>query len=171
MVNEQIRKVAEYICALNPTIDAAAYVEQLNILYGAIYELISDSEDYSNELIAIEEERIKTHGTSICKRITNPVMLLMEYSQIAFSLAKKSYLSNEKYAVAPFLKNIISQLFSSELIGEKKRKNFVFLFLKQNWTLVMLPETMLFQVSEWHQSLENHKIGGRYNGTLWKKPE
>lgn len=122
MVNEQIRKVAEYICALNPTIDAAAYVEQLNILYGAIYELISDSEDYSNELIAIEEERIKTHGTSICKRITNPVMLLMEYSQIAFSLAKKSYLSNEKYAVAPFLKNIISQLFSSELIGEKEKK-------------------------------------------------
>lgn len=31
-------------------------------------------------------------------------------------------MSNEKYAVAPFLKNIINQLFSSELIGEKEKK-------------------------------------------------
>ena len=27
MVNEQIHKVAKYICALNPTIDAAAYAD------------------------------------------------------------------------------------------------------------------------------------------------
>ena len=35
MVNEQIHKVAKCVCSLNPTIDAAAYAEQLNILYGA----------------------------------------------------------------------------------------------------------------------------------------
>lgn len=122
MVNEQIHKVAKYICALNPTIDAAAYAEQLNILYGAIYEISLDGKDYANELIAIEEDRIKAHGTSISKRITNPIMLMMEYSQIAFSLAQKSYTSKEKYAVAPLLKTIMSQLFSSELIGEKEKK-------------------------------------------------
>ena len=122
MVNEQIHKVAKYICALNPAIDAAAYAEQLNILYGAFYGLASDGEDYSNELISIEEDRIKAHGTSISNRITNPIMLMMEYSQIAFSLAQKSHSSKEKYAVAPFLKNIMSQLFSSERIGEKEKK-------------------------------------------------
>lgn len=122
MVNEQIHKVAKYICALNPTIDAAAYAEQLNILYGAIYEISLDGKDYANELIAIEEDRIKAHGTSISKRISNPIMLMMEYSQIAFSLAQKSYTSKEKYAVAPLLKTIMSQLFSSELIGEKEKK-------------------------------------------------
>ena len=47
---------------------------------------------------------------------------MMEYSQIAFSLAQKSHSSKEKYAVAPFLKNIMSQLFSSERIGEKEKK-------------------------------------------------
>lgn len=122
MVNEQIHKVAKYICALNPTIDAAAYAEQLNILYGAIYEINLDGKEYTNELIAIEEDRIKAHGISISKRITNPIMLMMEYSQIAFSLAQKSYTNKEKYAVAPLLKTIMSQLFSSELIGEKEKK-------------------------------------------------
>ena len=124
MVNEQIHRVAKYICALNSDIDVTAYEEQLNVLYGAIYEIASDSEDYSDELISIEEDRIKVHGTSIINRITNPIMLVREYSQIAFSLAQKSHLSKEKYAVAPLLKYIVSQLFSSELIGEKEKKEF-----------------------------------------------
>lgn len=59
MVNEQIHKVAKYICASNPDIDAASYEEQLNILYSAI----SDGEDYFNELISIEEDRLEAHGT------------------------------------------------------------------------------------------------------------
>lgn len=122
MINEQIRKIAKYICALNPAIDAAAYTEQLNILYGAIYEITPDGKDYANELIAIEEDRIKAHGSAISRRINNPIMLMMEYSQIAFTLAQKSYSSKEKYAVAPLLKTIMSELFSSELIGAKEKK-------------------------------------------------
>lgn len=46
----------------------------------------------------------------------------MEYSLIAFSLAQRSHLNKEKYAVAPLLKDIVSQLLSSELFSENVKK-------------------------------------------------
>lgn len=123
MTNKQIEKIAKYIYAVNSDINITDYRKQLNILYGAIYEFTANNEDYSQELIAIEEERLKLYGISISKRITNPIALLTEYSLIAFFLAQKSYMNKEKWAVAPLLKNIMEQLFSSELIDEKNRKD------------------------------------------------
>lgn len=122
MINEQIQKVAKYICALNPAIDAAAYLEQLNILYGAIYEIGSHGAEYTNELIEIEENRVSHYGPSIAGRIANPSVLMMEYSQIAFFLAQQSHFHQKKYAVAPALRSIVQQLFASELIDEKGKK-------------------------------------------------
>ena len=77
-MNAEILKLSKYICSLNAEIDFEAYAEQLNMLYGAIYETDTFIPIMFDEMVEIETTRIKANGISITKVINNVETLILE---------------------------------------------------------------------------------------------
>lgn len=120
-MNGEVIKLSKYICSFNSGIDAEAYAEQLNMLYGAIYEMGAFQPAMFDEIVEIENSRIKKYGASITQLITNAEMLILEYSKIAFNLATNSLYSNRAFRIAVPLKNVFAELVHSPLIDQEKR--------------------------------------------------
>lgn len=89
-MNGEILKLSKYICSFNSEIDAEAYAEQLNMLYGAIYEMDAFVPIMFDEIVEIESTRIKANGVNVTNLINNVEMLILEYSKIAFDLGRKT---------------------------------------------------------------------------------
>jgi len=120
-MNGEILKLSKYICSFHSDIDADAYAEQLNMLYGAVYEMNAFIPIMFDEIVEIETTRIKANGVNIIKMINNVEMLIIEYSKIAFDLGRKSLYENRAFHIASALKVVFSELTSSTLI-EKDMK-------------------------------------------------
>lgn len=117
-MNGEIMKLSKYICSFNAGIDVDAYAEQLNVLYGAVYELDAFIPIMFDEIVEIETARIKANGVNVIKLINNVEMLILEYSKIAFDLGRKSLYENRAFRIASALKLVISELASSSLIDK-----------------------------------------------------
>lgn len=117
-MNGEILKLSKYICSFNSEIDAEAYAEQLNMLYGAIYEMDAFVPIMFDEIVEIENTRIKANGVNVTKLINNVEMLILEYSKIAFDLGRKSLYENRAFRIASALKIVITELASSSLIDK-----------------------------------------------------
>lgn len=117
-MNSEILKLSKYICSLNAEIDFEAYAEQLNMLYGAIYESDTFIPIMFDEMVEIETTRIKANSISITKVINNVETLILEYSKIAFDLARKSLYGNRAFRIASVLKVVFSELINSSVINK-----------------------------------------------------
>lgn len=117
-MNGEILKLSKYICSLNAGIDVDAYAEQLNMLYGAVYELDAFIPIMFDEIVEIETARIKSNGVDVIKLINNIEMLIIEYSKIAFDLGRKSLYENRAFRIASALKVVFSELVGSALIDK-----------------------------------------------------
>lgn len=117
-MNAEILKLSKYICSLNAEIDFEAYAEQLNMLYGAIYETDTFIPIMFDEMVEIETTRIRANGISITKVINNIETLILEYSKIAFDLARKSLYENRAFRIASVLKVVFSELINSSVINK-----------------------------------------------------
>lgn len=115
-MNGEILKLSKYICSFNSNIDADAYAEQLNMLYGAVCELDAFIPIMFDEIVEIEMARIKANGVYVIKLINNIEMLIIEYSKIAFDLGRKSLYENRAFRISSALKAVFSELVSSTLI-------------------------------------------------------
>lgn len=114
-MNGEILKLSKYICSFNSEIDAEAYAEQLNMLYGAVYEMDAFIPIMFDEIVEIENTRIKANGV---KLINSVEILILEYSKIAFDLGRKSLYENRAFRIASALKLVFSELASSSLIDK-----------------------------------------------------
>ena len=86
MINDSIVKIARYLTTPGSPLDQSEYEKQLNFIYGAIYECGLSSPAMFDEIVAIEQENSRMNSRSSC--ITTPESLVMEYSRIAFLLAR-----------------------------------------------------------------------------------
>lgn len=117
-MNGEILKLSKYICSFNSEIDAEAYAEQLNMLYGAVYEMDAFVPIMFDEIVEIENTRIKANGVNVVKLINSVEILILEYSKIAFDLGRKSLYENRAFRIASALKLVFSELASSSLIDK-----------------------------------------------------
>ena len=123
-MNGEILKLSKYICSFHSEIDAEAYVQQLNMLYGAIYEMDVFQPIMFDEIVDIENSRIKANGVNVIKVINGVETLILEYSKIAFDLARKSLYENRAFRICSALKVVFSELASSSLINKEKKMSF-----------------------------------------------
>lgn len=117
-MNGEILKLSKYICSFNSKIDTEAYAEQLNMLYGAVYEMDAFIPIMFDEIVEIENTRIKANGVNVVKLINSVEILILEYSKIAFDLGRKSLYENRAFRIAAALKLVFSELASSSLIDK-----------------------------------------------------
>ena len=122
MENHQFIHIANQIINSVGVRSSDCYLMQLNMLYGAIDELNLWSQNILEEVIEIERERYKKQGLAIENKITNAVMLVFEYSSIAFALANRSLTENKTFEIAKPLKEILSQLVIVSLSDEERKK-------------------------------------------------
>lgn len=127
IIKDEIIQLTKYLSSFLHGIDEDLYVEQLNMLYGALVELKAWSPSIIDEVAEIERDRYEKQGVAIEKKLTNAYSLMTEYSSIAFSLANRSLVDNKAFAVAAYLKEIFAQLVSFSLNKEEKRtaKNMI----------------------------------------------
>ena len=121
IIKDEIIQLTKYLSSFLRGIDKDLYVEQLNILYGALVELKAWSPSIIDEIADIERDRYQKQGVAIEKKLTNAYSLMMEYSSIAFSLANRSLLENRAFIIAAYLKEVFAQLVSSSLSQEDKK--------------------------------------------------
>lgn len=122
MINNEILKIAKYLTALDTSLNQNEYENQLNVIYGAIYEFGLSSPTMFDEIVSIEQERTSNCGSGITSRAMTPKSLVLEYSKIAFLVAQNSFEKNIVYAVAKPLKVIFDELVSSDVISSEEAK-------------------------------------------------
>lgn len=114
--------LAEYLCSSNNAIDVKGYAAQIRTIYGRVFDPDIFENIMFDELVEIESERIKQYGPSIAFRVSNAETLITEYSEIAFKMAQKGYLSNRVFICAVPLSEMFYDFVSSDFTNRELKE-------------------------------------------------
>ena len=122
-MNENLIRIAQDLCSENNGMNCEEYANQLNILYGAIFEVGAFDAKIEEEIKEIEKGRIALYKEKICKVVTGPASLVSEYSTISFALAQKSLLNGSVYKIASILDEVISEFSKEGYLSPAEKEN------------------------------------------------
>ena len=119
-----INGIVNQVCSRHPEINKEKYFRQVSIVYGALSDTYCSDPKLNQEIIEMEEERISRNGINIESSIRCAIDLLVEYSTISFSLAKKSLFENKGYGMAQPLKELLNGLLTSGSISMHDQREY-----------------------------------------------
>ena len=123
MAKDDISKIVVHMCHLYQFLDKELYAEQINMLYGAIFQIRSISTDLEHEIIELEKERIRCYGGTVENTIKDVVTLIREYSKWSFYLAERSFEYNKSYEIAKELQKVFTGLVDTKSLVNETMKN------------------------------------------------
>ena len=123
MAKDDISKIVVHMCRLYKFLDKELYAEQINMLYGAIFQIRSISTDLEHEIIELEKERIRCYGGTVENTIKDVVTLIREYSKWSFYLAERSFEYNKSYEIAKELQKVFTGLVDTKSLVNETMKN------------------------------------------------
>lgn len=104
----------------HPNMEPEKYINELNFIYGAIWEIGDVTEKIKLEICDIESKRLNRKTFDDME--FSPWRFVKEYSEIAFSLATEHYLSGTTYDVAIFMKDVLTNFLNCGFLDETRKK-------------------------------------------------